>query len=227
MSRKLLVVIVPNETRLLPVKVRKIIALLALICLSACVPITQEPTVTEVPTQTKQTPATQKYSAKPIIRAKTIDVRFAQEALSAIGYKIGPVDGLWGPRSAAAIRQFESKQAILSANGHLSELSLHELAIVSGLTPKSTNGLPRKKVKQKTLSPPPGVSSKLDSKTPLSAGPQLIIVDHQYEVLSKPNPFSSTLFVLAPGTGIYVISKQGDYFEVESINRKRGYIRAD
>lgn len=218
MSRKLLTVIVPNKTRFLSIKARYIFALLILTFLSACVPVAQEPIVTETPKIIKPAPAPL-YSAEPIVPSKAIDVRFAQEALSKIGYKIGPIDGLWGPRTATAIRDFESKQKILSAEGHLSELNLNELEVVSGLSRKDT--------KQLAVSAPAGINSKLDPKIPLSAGPQLIIVDHEYEVLSKPNPYSSALFVLAPGTGIYVISKQGSYLEVESINRKRGYIKAD
>ena len=191
---------------------------MVLIFLSACAPIVQEPIINEAPTVIAPAPV-QEYSAEPIIPAKTIDVRFAQQALSKIGYKIGQVDGLWGPRSANAIREFESKQNISSANGYLSELNLHELEFVSGLSRENTV--------QPIVSAPTGVNSKLNPDIALSEAPQLIIVDHEYEVLSKPNPYSSALFVLAPGTGIYVISKQDDYYEIESINRKRGFIKAD
>lgn len=219
MSRKLLAVIVPNETRRLPIKIQNIVTLLMLTILSACAPITQEPVIYEAPKVIKSAPVT-KYSAQAMIPGQPIDVRFAQQALTKLGYKIGPVDGLWGPRSATAIREFESKQGITSANGHLSELNIHELEVVSGLSRNNIDELPAPPT-------PPGITAKLDPKTPLSAGPQLIIVEHEYDVLSKPNPYSSTLLVLAPGTGIYVISQQDGYFEVESINRKRGYIKVD
>lgn len=159
------------------------------------------------------------FDPSPIIPASAHDIRFAQEALNIAGFKIGTVDGLWGPRSANAIRAFELENKLTSANGHLSELNLHTLEIVSGLSKENYGKLP---IKTQL-----GILAKLDKRVPLSAGPQLIIVDHEYKVLSKPNPYSSELLTLAPGTGIYVISKQDGYFEVESINRKRGYVRID
>lgn len=185
--------------------------------LAACAPITQEPVIIEEPKQVE--PVKPVYSAEPIIPAQTVDVRFAQEALNKIGYKVGSVDGLWGPRSASAIRAFELNQAITSANGHLSELNLHELESISGISRANYGKL--------RITSPVGIGAKLDPKIALSVGPQLIIVDREYTVFSKPNPFSSELLTLAPGTGIYVISKQDGYFEIESINRKRGYIKAD
>jgi len=196
-----------------------LITLFVILFLSACVTVEQEPVVVEPPIAPEPV-IVPTHSSEPIVPANIKDVRFAQQALTKIGYKIGPVDGLWGPRSAGAIRAFESKLELSSANGHLSELNLHELEVASGISRDDFGKLP---INKPTL----GINAKLDKKTPLSEGPQLIIVDHEYKVLSKPNPYSSELLTLATGTGIYVISKQDGYFEVESINRKRGYIKAD
>jgi peptidoglycan hydrolase-like protein with peptidoglycan-binding domain len=193
-------------------------ALILIVFLSACMPVKEELVVAEQPKVIEAEKAPQ-YDPSPIIPASTLDVRFAQEALNTIGFKVGAVDGFWGPKSASAIRAFELQNELISANGHLSELNLHTLEIASGLSRQDYGKLP--------IKAPLGILAKLDRRVPLSAGPQLIIVDHEYKVLSKPNPYSSELLRLAPGTGIYVISKQDGYFEVESINRKRGYVRVD
>jgi len=197
-------------------------ALLTIVFLSACTtPIKQEPVVDSSPAR----PAVVErrvYSNEPIIQAQAFDIRFAQYALTKIGYKIGQIDGLWGPRSANAIRQFELEKKLPTANGHLSELNLHELEVSSGILREGFDEL----VFPSSTSPV-GISAKLKNEPPLTEGPQLIIVDREYKVLSKPNPYSSQLLTLAAGTGIYVISKQDGYFEIESINRKRGFIRVD
>ena len=154
-----------------------------------------------------------------MIPATLNDIRFAQKALNALGFKVGVVDGLWGPRSATQIRLFEAQNSLVSADGHLSELNLHFLALKSGIL--------RENFSHQPIEQPLGISAKLNPKIPLKDGPQLIIVDREYQVFSKPNPYSSVLLTLAPGTGIYVISKQDGYFEVESINRRKGFIQAD
>lgn len=191
--------------------------LLSLAVLSACTPPKEVPPPEPPPVVAKVKVI--EYNSDPIVNAEDIDVRFAQTALKRLGYRIGFIDGLWGPRSATAIRAFEVQQQITSANGHLSELNLHHLEKISGVS--------KEQASQIKIVKPTGISIKLHKTTPLSAGPQLIIVDHAYKVLSKPNPYSSQLLTLAAGTGIYIISKQDGWFEIESINRKRGYVRVD
>ncbi|MFT6098850.1 MAG: peptidoglycan hydrolase-like protein with peptidoglycan-binding domain [Arenicella sp.] len=207
-----------QQNRFSIARLSPLLALGLIMFLSACVPMKEEIVVVEQP-KVVEVEKPPQFDPSPIIRATAHDVRFAQEALNIAGVKVGTVDGLWGPRSANAIRAFELENKLTSANGHLSELNLHTLEIVSGLSRESYGKLP--------IKTPLGILAKLDKRMPLSAGPQLIIVDHEYKVLSKPNPYSSELLKLAPGTGIYVISKQDGYFEVESINRKRGYVRID
>lgn len=195
---------------------RYFVALIIIILISACTPVVQEAIVVDPPVN--EEPIEPSHSPDPIVPAEFVDVRYAQQALKEIGYKVA-VDGLWGPRSAAAIRAFEADQSLQSANGHLSELNLYHLERLSGISRASFGKI--------TISSPTGINAKLDKKIALKAAPQLIIVDHEYTVYSKPNPYSSKLFTLVAGTGIYVISKQDDYFEIESINRKRGFIKAD
>ena len=79
-----------------------------------------------------------------------------------------------------------------------------------------------KKVKR-----PPGITAKLNKRVSLEEGPQLIIVEREYKVYSKPNPYSATLTNIKPGTGIYVVARESGWYKIESLNRLRGYVRVD
>lgn len=159
------------------------------------------------------------YSATPIKAAPRTLIRFAQTALKKLGYSIGRVDGLWGPRSATAIRQFETDRDLWSANGHLSELNLHHLTEESGL---SLANFEREEKPQ-----PKTIASQLRGTASLSKGAQLIIIEREYQVFAKPNPYSAKLARLEPGTGVYVVAKQEGWYQIESINRLQGFVKAD
>ncbi len=197
---------------------RPLMITLLVLLISACEPIKKEPEI-EPLEPIPQEPEKPAFSSEAIIPAKPDDIKYAQHALNELGFKVGVVDGLWGPRSADGIRRFEAQHDLISANGHLSLLNLHFLEQKSGVSRSNFGKAPLKE--------PLGVTAKLDPTTPLREGPQLIIVDKNYQVLSKPNPYSSVVLRLAPGTGIYVIAKQDGYFEIESINRRKGFIKAD
>lgn len=159
-------------------------------------------------------------SAEPLANATKADIRYAQTTLNTLGFKLGSVDGIWGPRSAQAMREFEKKYGLTTANGLLSELNLYMLEIVS-----NTNRLQFSQSNPKR--PLGGIRAKLSPNTPLSAGAQLIILDRSYALLAKPNPYSEQLRLLAPGTGVYVISLQEGWYEVESDDKQHGFIKAD
>ncbi|GHA02407.1 hypothetical protein GCM10008090_09670 [Arenicella chitinivorans] len=159
------------------------------------------------------------FSATPIRAAPRTLIRFAQTALKKLGYNIGRVDGQWGPRSAQAIRQFETDRDLWSANGHLSELNLHHL------TEESELSLANFEREEKPA--PKSIANQLRGTAPLSKGAQLIIIEREYQVFAKPNPYSAKLARLEPGTGIYVVAKQEGWYEIESINRMKGFVKAD
>jgi hyperosmotically inducible protein len=48
--------------------------------------------------------------------AAQADVRVAQEKLKDKGYDPGPVDGIWGPRTAAAVSQYQRKEKMTVTN---------------------------------------------------------------------------------------------------------------
>ena len=184
------------------------------ILIGACAPVDKDTSPEPEPIALPEQP---KYSADPIKDIGRNKILFAQTALKKLGYKIGRVDGIWGPRSATAIRDFEKTNELVSADGFLSELNLNSLAEKSGLDPSISIAKPKV---------PAGLSAKVNGNLKRT-GPQLIIVENSYKVFVDANPYSKMLFELQPGTGIYVIAKIDDWYEIESINRRKGYIQAD
>jgi peptidoglycan hydrolase-like protein with peptidoglycan-binding domain len=53
------------------------------------------------PSTTAERPSTSRPEA---------DVRAAQEKLKDKGYDPGPIDGIWGPRTAAAVSEYQRKE---------------------------------------------------------------------------------------------------------------------
>lgn len=160
----------------------------------------------------------EQHSAAPL-EMSIRNISYAQTALNKLGYQAGDVDGLWGPRSASAIRQFELDHSLASADGGLSELNLHTLEVVSGI---DRNSLP-----QQTSTARTGIAAKLDPATLRAEVPQLIITERPYPVLIRANPYSEVITTLPPGTGLYILNLQSGWYEVESTDNLRGYIRAE
>jgi hypothetical protein len=217
----------PNLLRALALQTRKLlshvgITTLTLILITGCewlpkssIEETQQPTT--APEQAESLP-----SAAPIVMAQENEIRFAQTTLNTLGYKLGIVDGIWGPRSAKAIREFERAYGLESAKGLLSELNLFMLEKISNTSRTSIAQISGEKTRPKL-----GISAKLDNQTALDQAPQLVFTDRPYAVLAKPNPFSEQLALLPIGTGIYILSLQEGWFEVESENKEYGFIKAD
>jgi len=206
-----------------------LVALILILTLAACTPKTGAP----IATPEVSIPAPPQISAAPLIPPVKNDVLFAQAALKKLGYKVGQVDGLWGPRSADAIRVFEIDQNLISAGGRLSELNLSKLASLSGIERTSFSAERDAPVTQsnRKIETKFEIGAKLAQQqsqqaNPPDSAPQLIIVDKSFRVLTKPNPYSSQLTTLAPGTGIYILSQREDnWYEIESINRLKGFIQ--
>jgi vacuolar-type H+-ATPase subunit H len=83
-----------------------------------------------------------------------VDVRGAQEALRDKGFDPGPVDGVMGPRTAAAVRDFQSKEG-LSATGQLDADTRARLGGLSG----ATSGTTRSDTSAPAASPSTGATS--------------------------------------------------------------------
>ena len=155
-------------------------------------------------------------SSEPLIDLPKQDIVYAQNALNKLGYEVGSADGIWGPRSAKAIRKFEQTNNLDSARGHLSELNLHTL----GKRTKLTRG-------SKATSNYHPFSARVDANAALEGAPQLVIIERTRALLAKPNPYSEVLSKLSSGTGVYVIGLQEGWYEVESEGQIRGYLKAN
>ncbi len=203
------------------IKTLAIIVLLS--SLQGCESLLKKPSPEVVAEPTPQPVKERLPSAAPMLDASKVEMQYAQSTLNKLGFNAGPVDGIWGPRSARAIRAFESKYGLKSAKGLLSKLNLYVLEKVSNTA--RTNAAPKPRTFSGNTSG--GIAAKLDQNVLQTKSPQLIILDQSYQMLAKPNPFSEQLSELAIGTGIYVISLQEGWYEVESENQQRGYIKAD
>ena len=214
-------------------KFRVLTLISAISILGACV-TTPEPEPEPIPVVVEE-PAPVILSALPLEDVTEIDIKFAQSALKELGFAVVHIDGIWGPRSSNAIRDFEKAFFLESANGKLSELNLTRLAemttikreqILSEIS-KNKSRATSNTVNQTTNDTvkTSKIADKLDPNTPLSEAPQLIITDETYAILAKPNPFSQVLTRLPAGEGLYIINLQQGWYQVESLGRTKGYIQ--
>jgi membrane-bound lytic murein transglycosylase MltF len=74
---------------------------------------------------------TEQPAKAPAGEARTLsqeDIRSLQEKLTASGYQPGPVDGMWGEKTEAALKQFQQDQG-LSATGTVDEATAKKLGL--------------------------------------------------------------------------------------------------
>lgn len=67
---------------------------------------------------------------RPSAEAAQADVRDAQEKLKEKGYDPGPIDGVWGPRTAAAVRDYQRAEK-LTMTSRLDQETAAKLALTS------------------------------------------------------------------------------------------------
>ncbi len=205
------------------VRVAKITLLVALCTsISAC-SLVQRFLSSPAPTPIEPTPSViTVHSSQAIAKASRQQVTFAQQALTKLGYKPGEIDGLWGPRTSDAVKAFSADMGINDAGGFLSELIIHHLSSDSNIDPDTVVAA-KHKPKRKRVQPN-SIAAKLNGSLS-NTGPQLVIVEKNYQVHSEPNPYSETVTQLDAGSGIYVINRNAGWYKVESINRQQGYIQ--
>jgi peptidoglycan hydrolase-like protein with peptidoglycan-binding domain len=73
----------------------------------------------------------QRAEAAPPVTQKL--VRGVQQELKSEGFDPGPVDGVWGPKTSGAVREFQKAQG-LEASGQLNARTLAELGVGGGPT---------------------------------------------------------------------------------------------
>ncbi len=198
---------------------------IVLLLSSACVPL--EKPASSVPSSSNSSSNSVKHIENPNRR----QVLFAQSALSKLGFNVGSVDGIWGPRSASAMRRFEAQQKITSTKGFLTDINLNQLTKVSGLKQSDFSQTKNSQSKSRPADsakviPAQGISKKLKGKLSIT-GPQMVIIENTYSVFTQPDSKSDKTLTLQPGAAIYILSNQKGWYEIESINRRKGYIQAD
>lgn len=200
-------------------KIIKAIVVFALaVSCSACLTFFKKEPIIEPFVETPA-PEISNFSVAAIKKPKRSTMLFAQSALKKLNYPVGVVDGIWGKQSAAALIAFEQNNDLFSTGGYLSELNLKSLEKESGLTPKTF--IPKKVNKPKNIDQLVNVTADLDK------SPQLIILEKQYIMMSKANPYSTKLASLTPGTGVYVIDRLDDWYQIETLGRKAGFVKVD
>ena len=68
-------------------------------------------------------------------------VRDVQQALQNKGYDVGPIDGMMGPRTQSALREFQQQQG-LSRSGRIDQQTLSALDVQASSTGRGTMGAP-------------------------------------------------------------------------------------
>ena len=109
-----------------PIRLFAIAAPLALLAACASEPTTPEPTqapVTAPAATAAPEPVTAPAQSREPVR---LTVREAQQRLADLGYDPGTIDGIAGPRTANALRQFQRAQG-LGATGRLDAETMNAL----------------------------------------------------------------------------------------------------
>jgi len=65
---------------------------------------------------------------KVAAKSEGANVRAAQQALRDQGYNPGPIDGVMGPRTSAAVRDYQTKEG-LTASGQLDDATMDKLGV--------------------------------------------------------------------------------------------------
>lgn len=192
---------------------------LCLLLLSAC-----ETIPTPEPTPTVDAPV-QEQPAQPFVIPTKADVLFAQTVLRELGYRSGPRDGIWGPRSSTALELFQIENKLPLSDGRLSSQILNTLQDLTAHKRDKFEQLAANLTEtEKATQPQFGIASQLAELEPLSTGPQLIITDRPYHIFTKENPYSDVVAIVPKGTGIYIVSEQNNWYKIEATTGHAGYI---
>lgn len=147
--------------------------------------------------QQPQAPADQPEAEEPV-RDAVADV---QGKLAELGYKPGPVDGIPGPATQAAIRHYQ-KDAGLPADGKVSETLVARLR--QPAPPRSKIARPEPP-RQADPVPPP----KADSEPPPKADPKILVIGYQRDDL-LPDYAAGDTYAWSDGAIERVLRTRGD-----------------
>jgi len=84
----------------------------------------------------KLTSKKDKAKDKVVAKGDRMDVRTSQQALRDHGYNPGPIDGIHGPRTTAAVRKYQQAEG-LTVNGRFDDATMAKLNVSNG-TPSAS-----------------------------------------------------------------------------------------
>lgn len=154
----------------------------------------------------------------------------AQARLKSLGWYSGAVDGLYGPMTAKALKDYQ-RSVGLPQSGLVDSATVNALADV---TPSSSS----RAVRQVNREPVP-VSAQAKPKsdeTPSTQVPaavksesavgQAAVLLSKAELLDNSDPFASVITTISRGSRVKVIERNGEWAYVE-YDGKKGYVYAD
>ncbi len=177
-------------------------------------------------------------SSQPATYSSPPTVKDVQRALSSKGYKPGPVDGIMGRKTNAALKKFQ-RDSGLAVTGNIDRATTDRLRSSRStiVVPASTHQVKSKpKAKAKPVSVPqaqlvtdsePGLDP--DSKpSPVAQSEKgrLYVVVENMSLQGEMNPFSTIILELSRGIQVTLLANHGEWSEVET-QGKTGYIYSD
>ena len=96
----------------------------------------------------QQAQPTQRATVSQVTRKRSSEeIREAQRALNKMGFDAGNVDGIWGPVTASAIRNFQQSQGI-EATGQLNDRTMEQLGVNGNQQPRQGQQMQQSQDKQ-------------------------------------------------------------------------------
>ena len=201
--------------------IKKTLFITPLLIVTACETVTDPVVVTEPTKRIEPVKVlTNQVPPQLIINPSKEDIIYVQAALKSLGYSVGFIDGIWGKRTESSLLSFEKANQLASLNGKLSDVNF--AALKSKHSPSVD-----KLIQEQSQPQEKSIFSQLKSKTPNRKSPELIITEKTYNLMVKDNPYSEVLSQLKSGTGLYVLSLQNGFYEVETLSKEYGFIKKD
>jgi len=201
--------------------IKKTLFITPLLIVTACETVTDPVVVTEPTKRIEPVKVlTNQVPPQLIINPSKEDIIYVQAALKSLGYSVGFIDGIWGKRTESSLLSFEKANQLASLNGKLSDVNF------AALKRKHSPSVD-KLIQEQSQPQEKSIFSQLKSKTPNRKSPELIITEKTYNLMVKDNPYSEVLSQLKSGTGLYVLSLQNGFYEVETLSKEYGFIKKD
>jgi len=152
----------------------------------------------------------------------------AQARLKSLGWYTGVVDGLYGPGTAKALKDYQQSVG-LHQSGVVDSATANMLA---NATPSTSNGDTRHVDREKLPVEEQGKSAESPSaQVPATVNRgdsvgQAAVLLSKAELLDDPDPFASVIATISRGSRVNLIERDGEWALIE-YDGKKGYVYAD